>query len=44
MPIESIFNVIHVKLSQMEGTQTLHDVFLDPSCSSNNAIDHLMLC
>jgi hypothetical protein len=41
--IESVFNVIHVEFSHVEGAHAFHDVFLNSSGCSNNAVDHLML-
>jgi len=43
MPVESVFDIIHVELSHMEGAQAFHDVFLDSTSRSDDAIDHLML-
>ena len=43
MSIQSIFDVVHVEFSQMEGTQTLHDIFLNSSSCCNYAINHFML-
>ena len=43
MSVKSVLDVVHVELSQMEGAQALHDIFLNASSGRNDAVDHLVL-
>ena len=43
MTIKPILDVIHIEFSQMEGTHAFHQIFLNTSSGSDNAINHFML-
>ena len=43
MSIQPILNIIHVELSNVESAHTFHDIFLNTTSCSHDAIDHFML-
>lgn len=43
MTIQSVFDIIHVELSQMEGSHAFHQIFLNSTCSCDDAVDHSVL-